>query len=151
MKYFFSWNHWITLRLQLRFKQIYNFLCQNAVLDHLFQSKIYFVSAEYAEAEAFLDEHPDFFQSYLIRKATRAMIDAWLVSYAIPQVSSLPNYTDGVARQLDNSAPRYCFEWQKKYIYTEIQAILYALQHSYSLKDTKFILSLFSYPWSELQ
>ena len=34
--------------------------------------------------ESWLDENPDFFQTYLTRKATRPMIDAWLVAHAIP-------------------------------------------------------------------
>ena len=34
--------------------------------------------------EAWLDEHPEFFQAYLIRKGTRSMIDSWLVSHALP-------------------------------------------------------------------
>ena len=34
--------------------------------------------------ETWLDEHPDFFQAYLIRKGTRSMIDSWLVSHALP-------------------------------------------------------------------
>ena len=43
---------------------------------------------EYSEhsywVESWLDEHPDFFQAYLIRKGTRSMIDSWLVSHALP-------------------------------------------------------------------
>ena len=34
--------------------------------------------------ESWLDEHPDFFQAYLIRKGTRSMIDSWLVTHALP-------------------------------------------------------------------
>jgi hypothetical protein len=39
---------------------------------------------EHAGVEAWLDEHPKFFQDYLIRKGGRGMIDAWLVSHALP-------------------------------------------------------------------
>ena len=34
--------------------------------------------------ETWLDEHPDFFQAYLIRKGTRSMIDSWIVTHALP-------------------------------------------------------------------
>ena len=34
--------------------------------------------------ETWLDENPDFFQSYLLRKGTRSMIDSWLVAHALP-------------------------------------------------------------------
>ena len=34
--------------------------------------------------EAWLDEHPEFFQSYMLRKGTRSMIDSWLVTHALP-------------------------------------------------------------------
>ena len=39
---------------------------------------------EEARIESWLDEHPGFFQNYLIRKGNRALIDAWLVSHALP-------------------------------------------------------------------
>ena len=39
---------------------------------------------ERARIESWLDEHPDFFQDYLIRKGGRAMIDAWLLAHAVP-------------------------------------------------------------------
>lgn len=37
---------------------------------------------EYAKMEAWLDEHPDFVQDYFIRKATRNVVDTWLVCHA---------------------------------------------------------------------
>ena len=40
--------------------------------------------AEYARMEAWLDENPEFVQDYFIRKATRNVVDAWLVSHATP-------------------------------------------------------------------
>jgi len=39
---------------------------------------------EQAKIEAWLDEHPEFFQEYLIRKGTRCMVDSWLVAHALP-------------------------------------------------------------------
>jgi dual 3',5'-cyclic-AMP and -GMP phosphodiesterase 11 len=49
--------------------------------------------------EAVLDENPDFFQDYLIRKASRPMIDAWLFAHALPpgsaSASSLPPLSSG--------------------------------------------------------
>ncbi|XP_064091745.1 dual 3',5'-cyclic-AMP and -GMP phosphodiesterase 11-like isoform X1 [Macrobrachium nipponense] len=35
--------------------------------------------------EAWLDEHQDFVHDYFIRKASRHMVDAWLMSHALPQ------------------------------------------------------------------
>ncbi|XP_060848793.1 dual 3',5'-cyclic-AMP and -GMP phosphodiesterase 11-like isoform X1 [Rhopalosiphum padi] len=37
---------------------------------------------EYAKIEAWLDEHRDFAYDYFLRKATRNIVDAWLVSHA---------------------------------------------------------------------
>lgn len=39
---------------------------------------------DHAKVEAWLDEHPEFFQDYLIRKGGRPLIDAWLVTHALP-------------------------------------------------------------------
>ncbi|XP_030759716.1 dual 3',5'-cyclic-AMP and -GMP phosphodiesterase 11 isoform X1 [Sitophilus oryzae] len=44
---------------------------------------------EYARMEAWLDEHPDFVQDYFLRKATRQVVDSWLVSHATPASSSV--------------------------------------------------------------
>ena len=55
-------------------------------------------SAELAHVEAVLDENPDFFQDYLIRKATRTMIDAWLYAHALPpgcSAAALPPLSGG--------------------------------------------------------
>ncbi|XP_037960082.1 dual 3',5'-cyclic-AMP and -GMP phosphodiesterase 11 isoform X2 [Teleopsis dalmanni] len=38
--------------------------------------------AEYARMEAWMDENQEFVQDYFIRKATRQVVDAWLVSHA---------------------------------------------------------------------
>eukprot|EP00096_Caligus_rogercresseyi_P012509 TRINITY_DN5262_c0_g1_i1.p1 TRINITY_DN5262_c0_g1~~TRINITY_DN5262_c0_g1_i1.p1 ORF type:complete len:922 (+),score=274.40 TRINITY_DN5262_c0_g1_i1:425-3190(+) len=43
-----------------------------------------------AEVESWLDEHPDFFQEYLIRKGSRSMIDSWLMAHALPSEMSSP-------------------------------------------------------------
>merc|ERR550539_253823 len=39
---------------------------------------------EQVRVEAWLDENPEFFQEYLIRKGTRCMVDSWLVAHALP-------------------------------------------------------------------
>lgn len=39
---------------------------------------------EYAHMETWLDEHPDFVQDYFLRKATRQVVDSWLVSHSTP-------------------------------------------------------------------
>ncbi|KAK9719936.1 GAF domain [Popillia japonica] len=44
---------------------------------------------EYARMESWLDEHPDFVQDYFLRKATRQVVDSWLVSHATPTSSSV--------------------------------------------------------------
>ncbi|KAJ1522272.1 hypothetical protein ONE63_002574 [Megalurothrips usitatus] len=40
--------------------------------------------SECARMEAWLDEHPDFVHDYFLRKATRHLVDSWLVSHATP-------------------------------------------------------------------
>ncbi|KAK2720014.1 dual 3',5'-cyclic-AMP and -GMP phosphodiesterase 11-like [Artemia franciscana] len=40
---------------------------------------------DWSKVEAWLDEHPDFSMDYFLRKATRSMVDAWLVSHSLPQ------------------------------------------------------------------
>lgn len=39
---------------------------------------------DHASVEAWLDENPEFFQDYLIRKGGRGLIDAWLMAHALP-------------------------------------------------------------------
>ncbi|XP_070499705.1 dual 3',5'-cyclic-AMP and -GMP phosphodiesterase 11-like isoform X3 [Chironomus tepperi] len=39
---------------------------------------------EFARMESWLDEHQEFAQEYFIRKATRNIVDAWLVAHATP-------------------------------------------------------------------
>ncbi|XP_058060795.1 dual 3',5'-cyclic-AMP and -GMP phosphodiesterase 11-like [Anopheles bellator] len=49
--------------------------------------------AEFARMESWLDENPEFVQDYFIRKATRNMVDGWLVSHATP-VTTAANAVD---------------------------------------------------------
>ncbi|XP_067133442.1 dual 3',5'-cyclic-AMP and -GMP phosphodiesterase 11-like, partial [Centruroides vittatus] len=44
---------------------------------------------EAQKVEAWLDDHPAFVQDYMIRKATRQMMDTWMIAHAIPQGISL--------------------------------------------------------------
>ncbi|CAG0881745.1 unnamed protein product [Cyprideis torosa] len=44
---------------------------------------------EYADMEAWLDEHPEFTKDYFIRKASRQMVDLWLLTHAIPMTLPL--------------------------------------------------------------
>ncbi|XP_076327227.1 dual 3',5'-cyclic-AMP and -GMP phosphodiesterase 11-like isoform X2 [Tachypleus tridentatus] len=39
----------------------------------------------YESLEAWLDEHPTFIVDYFVRKASRQMVDAWLLAHAVPQ------------------------------------------------------------------
>ncbi|KAL5278928.1 PDE5A family protein [Megaselia abdita] len=57
-----------------------------------------FYDAEYARMEAWMDEHPEFVQDYFLRKATRQVIDAWLVSHATSTGSDVvcsPTHANG--------------------------------------------------------
>ena len=47
-------------------------------------SPIFDFGQDHAKVESWLDEHPEYFQDYLIRKGGRNMIDAWLVAHALP-------------------------------------------------------------------
>jgi hypothetical protein len=56
--------------------------------------------------ESWLDEHPDFFQAYLIRKGTRSMIDSWLVTHALPPgitATTLNNVDEEELEDADNN------------------------------------------------
>ena len=55
--------------------------------------------------ESWLDEHPDFFQAYLIRKGTRSMIDSWLVTHALPPgiTATTLNNVDEEELEVDSS------------------------------------------------
>ncbi|KAF4521720.1 hypothetical protein B566_EDAN012168 [Ephemera danica] len=44
----------------------------------------HYYDQECAKVESWLDEHPDFMQDYFLRKATRQVVDTWLVSHATP-------------------------------------------------------------------
>ncbi|XP_057371613.1 dual 3',5'-cyclic-AMP and -GMP phosphodiesterase 11-like isoform X4 [Daphnia carinata] len=39
---------------------------------------------EWLRVESWIDEHPNFCLDYFLRKATRQMVDAWLVSHSLP-------------------------------------------------------------------
>ncbi|XP_071051898.1 dual 3',5'-cyclic-AMP and -GMP phosphodiesterase 11 isoform X3 [Onthophagus taurus] len=43
---------------------------------------------EYARMESWLDEHPDFVQDYFLRKASRQVVDSWLLSHTTLTSSS---------------------------------------------------------------
>ena len=56
--------------------------------------------------ESWLDEHPDFFQAYLIRKGSRSMIDSWLVTHALPPgitATTLNNVDEDELEEVDNT------------------------------------------------
>lgn len=63
-------------------------------------------SQDHAKVEAWLDEHPEFFQDYLIRKGGRPLIDAWLVTHALPPgvaSNALGNVSNGGASAVLNA------------------------------------------------
>lgn len=51
-----------------------------------YSSPVY--NAEHARMEAWMDENQEFMQDYIIRKATRQVVDAWLVNHATPSSSN---------------------------------------------------------------
>ncbi|XP_018023644.1 dual 3',5'-cyclic-AMP and -GMP phosphodiesterase 11-like isoform X3 [Hyalella azteca] len=60
---------------------------------------------EYTKIEAWLDEHPDFAQDYFIRKASRHMVDSWLVSHALPQhIAQALSSSEGAAPPASDGA-----------------------------------------------
>lgn len=50
--------------------------------------------AEFSRMESWLDENPEFMQDYFIRKATRNMVDGWMVSHATPVTTGCGNNMD---------------------------------------------------------
>lgn len=63
------------------------------------------------KVETWLDEHPDFFKDYLIRKGTRGMIDCWLVAHTLPtgvSAIALENVDEEVSEQQINSTNDNC-------------------------------------------
>ena len=48
------------------------------------QNNSHHYDLEHTRMEAWLDEHQEFAQEYFIRKATRNIVDAWLVVHATP-------------------------------------------------------------------
>lgn len=50
---------------------------------------------EYNRMESWLDENPEFAQDYFIRKATRQVVDAWLVSHATPGSGDISSPSHG--------------------------------------------------------
>uniref|UniRef100_T1K849 GAF domain-containing protein n=1 Tax=Tetranychus urticae TaxID=32264 RepID=T1K849_TETUR len=56
---------------------------------------------EYESMEAWLDEHPKFLCDYVIRKAPRSTIDAWILAHSIPHSGS----SCGTATNSSASAP----------------------------------------------
>lgn len=48
------------------------------------QNNSHHYDLEHTRMEAWLDEHQEFAQEYFIRKATRNVVDAWLVVHATP-------------------------------------------------------------------
>jgi dual 3',5'-cyclic-AMP and -GMP phosphodiesterase 11 len=58
-----------------------NLGCRTSVPLQPSQNQVNY-DVEFARMESWLDENPQFAQDYFIRKATRHIVDAWLVSHA---------------------------------------------------------------------
>ena len=43
-----------------------------------------FDKEEFERIEDWLDEHPSFVQDYFIRKASRSLVDSWMLAHAVP-------------------------------------------------------------------
>ncbi|XP_046649494.1 dual 3',5'-cyclic-AMP and -GMP phosphodiesterase 11-like isoform X3 [Daphnia pulicaria] len=52
---------------------------------------------EWLRVESWLDEHPNFCLDYFLRKATRPMIDEWLVSHSLPSAGASAAETDTIS------------------------------------------------------
>ena len=68
--------------------------------------------------EACLDENPDFFQDYLIRKASRQMIDSWLVAHSLPPGHThplSPRSDDGTDLNPSTQMSRFVVKQQMKF------------------------------------
>lgn len=55
---------------------------------HHNHNSLHHYDPDYARMESWLDDHPDFAQNYFMRKASRNVVDSWLVSHTTP--GSLP-------------------------------------------------------------
>ena len=65
---------------------------------------------EYNKMEQWLDDHPDFVHEYFARKASRSMVDGWLIAHALTQSSTgtpkaLHSQSDTGASSGSNSKP----------------------------------------------
>jgi len=71
------------------------------------QSSNYFATnynPELAQMEACLDENPDFFMDYLMRKGSRPMIDKWLTAHAKPPVEDTDPSSTRATRSLSTGS-----------------------------------------------
>ncbi|XP_031627073.1 dual 3',5'-cyclic-AMP and -GMP phosphodiesterase 11-like isoform X2 [Contarinia nasturtii] len=59
---------------------------------------------EFSRVESWLDENPEFVQDYFIRKATRQLVDTWLISHANSGSTEIPSPIHGNAP--NNSSSR---------------------------------------------
>ncbi|KAK2167606.1 hypothetical protein LSH36_26g12023 [Paralvinella palmiformis] len=60
--------------------------------------------AEYTQMEQWLDDHPEFVHDYFARKASRSMVDGWLLSHAVMQSTS-PSSSSGAQVAQDLPPP----------------------------------------------
>ena len=60
--------------------------------------------SEYRCMEQWLDEHPDFVHDYFARKATRSMVDGWLIAHALSQSTSSPSSGVGMLQSDSGSS-----------------------------------------------
>ncbi|CAG2182241.1 unnamed protein product, partial [Oppiella nova] len=66
------------------------------------ESVEYFQNEEVDHMEDWLDEHPSFVQDYFVRKASRSLIDNWLMAHSAPVSAGASGYTS-CAPSADNS------------------------------------------------
>ena len=68
---------------------------------------------EYALVEAWLDEHPDFVDDYFLRKATKELVDLWMLLHMTP--SSVEEFKAQIINEIRNAS----YTRQEKEFFTE--------------------------------
>lgn len=74
--------------------------------NHLHQNNNHHYDFEHARMEAWLDEHQEFAQEYFIRKATRNVVDSWLVVHATPAALASSDISSPTHMSQQQSASR---------------------------------------------
>ena len=80
------------------------------------------------QVEAVLDENPDFFKDYFIRKGSRHMIDSWLVAHSLPPGHCLP-----ISPKSGSSTPHTRYGYLSRPYYKKEEPVI-KLKDAYNIK-----------------